>query len=75
MGLPKPKRNIQEWQDKASRAIGILHGTEGKEASIFKCFKDDTRSADIALADCKELGKLNALYFFKVYNQLTNRKT
>lgn len=58
-----------EWQDKAEKACEKLQA-ENKRSSIFKCFKDNQQKADIALNDCRELGKLNELYFLKVYNEL-----
>jgi len=65
------KTKIELWQDEASNAIKALSCPEDKISSVFKCFKDNEPKAKIALSDCKELSKLNVLYFFKVFNELT----
>jgi DNA-binding MarR family transcriptional regulator len=70
MGLPKPIRKVNQWQDEASNAVKYFVDSEDKVSSIFKCYKDNQQKARIALSDCKELGKKNVLYFLKVYNEL-----
>ena len=65
------KTKIELWQDEASNAIKALSCPDNKISSVFKCFKDNEPKAKIALSDCKELSKLNVLYFFKVFNELT----
>lgn len=70
----KPKKTYKyQWQEKASEAISMLVNASNKKSSIFKCFKDNTRSADIAIRECKELNQLNVLYFLKVYNKYNKK--
>ena len=57
------------WQEEALEAVKALKA-QNRKPSIFKCFKDNPDKSRIALNDCKELGKLHVLYFFKVYNEL-----
>ena len=68
--FPLKENFNKQWQDEAINAVSILNCSEVKKSSIFKCFKDNVYKARIALSDCKELGKLNELYFLKVYNEL-----
>jgi hypothetical protein len=68
----KTQKIKYEWQEKALKAIDILKDGDKKRASIFKCYKENERSADFALGDCKELGQLNVLYFLKLYNIRNN---
>ena len=67
----QPLKESLKWQLEALSAIELLSAT--KKSSIFKCFKDNSRKASFALNDCKELGKLNELYFLKVYNELIKK--
>ena len=64
----KPLKEDLKWQLEAMEAITLLQAK--KKSSVFKCFKDNPSKARIAMLDCKELGKLNELYFFKVYSEL-----
>ena len=73
MGLPKQTRKVEKWQDSASIVVKEMNVPENKISSVFKCFKDHEREAMFALRDCKELGKMNVLYFFKVYNELVKK--
>lgn len=73
MGLPKKTRKVEKWQDSASIVIKEMNVPENKISSVFKCFKDHEREAMFALRDCKELGKMNVLYFLKVYNELVKK--
>ena len=73
MGLPKQTRKVEKWQDSASIVIKEMNVPENKISSVFKCFRDHEREAMFALRDCKELGKMNVLYFFKVYNELVKK--
>lgn len=66
---PEKKAPTYQWQDEALEAINQLKDGETKKSSVFKCFKDNPCKARIALNDCKELGKLYALYFLKIYNK------
>ena len=70
MGMPKPVRSVNLWQDEAANAIKYFTDGEDKRSSIFKCFKDNQQKSRFAFSDCKELGKHSALYFLKVYNGL-----
>ena len=67
-----PLKENLKWQMEALEAIKLLNAT--KKSSIFKCFKLDNQKSIIALNDCRELGKLNELYFLKVYNELKKRE-
>jgi len=67
----KPLKENLKWQLEALEAIKFLSAT--KKSSIFKCYKDNSPKARFALNDCKELGKLNELYFLKVYNELIKK--
>lgn len=73
MGLPKPTRKVEKWQDSASIVVKEMNVPENKISSVFKCFKDHEREAMFALRDCKELGKMNVFYFLKVYNELVKK--
>jgi hypothetical protein len=70
MGIPKPVRIVNQWQDEASNAIKYFPDGEEKRSSVFKCFKDNQQKARIAFSDCKELEKRSVLYFLKVYNEI-----
>lgn len=59
-----------EWQEEALQASEGLIDGEKKKSSIFKCFKDNHQKSKLALNDCRELGKMNVLYFLKVYNSM-----
>ena len=61
----------KQWQDEAANAVLALKCSENKKSAVFKCFKDNYQKARIALSDCKELDKLNELYFFKVFNEIS----
>jgi len=74
MGLPKQIRKVEKWQDSASIVIKEMNVPENIISSVFKCFKDHEREAMFALRDCKELGKMNVLYFLKVYNELVKKQ-
>ncbi len=74
MGLPNPTRKVQKWQDDASIVIREMNVPENKISSVFKCFRDNNREALFALRDCKELGKMNILYFFKVYYSILKQQ-
>ena len=67
-----PLKDSLKWQLEALEAIKLLDAA--KKSSIFKCFKDNRHKATFALNDCKELGKLNELYFLKVYNELIKKQ-
>lgn len=64
------QKSVTKWQDDAAAACKELNAE--KKSSVFKCFKDDSHRARIAMIDCRELGKLSENYFFKVYNNLKN---
>lgn len=70
MGLPKPVRKVNLWQDEAANAVQYFHDGEEKRSSVFKCFKDNQQKARIAFSDCKELEKKSVMYFLKVYNEI-----
>ncbi len=70
MGLKKPIKSVNRWQDEANNATEYFLDGEDKRSSIFKCFKDDNQKARTALNDCKELSKKSVMYFLKVYNEL-----
>jgi len=73
-GLPEKVRTApNKWQDEAATAIKYFQDIQGKESSVFKCFKDNEQKARIALSDCKELGKNSVYYFLKVYNELKKK--
>jgi biotin operon repressor len=73
-GLPeKVKIAPNKWQDEAANAIKYFQDIQGKESSVFKCFKDNEQKARLALSDCKELGKNSIYYFLKVYNELKKK--
>jgi hypothetical protein len=64
------KINIQRWQDEAHNATKILNASKKEISSVFRCFKNNSQKAKLALNDCKENSKLNCLYFFKIYNNI-----
>jgi len=72
-GLPVNVKTFSKWQEEAANAIKLLKDINGKESSIFKCFKEDNHHAKLALSDCKELSKYNVLYFLKVYSELRKK--
>lgn len=73
-GLPEKVRIApNKWQDEAANAIKYFQDIQGKESSVFKCFKDNEQKARLALSDCKELGKNSIYYFLKVYNELKKK--
>ena len=72
-GLPEKIRSVMKWQDEAANAIKYFSDINGKESSVFKCFKDNNQKARIALSDCKELNQRSVYYFLKVYNELKNK--
>jgi hypothetical protein len=41
---------------------------------VFRCYKIDRHLANNVLNDCKELGRLSDLYFFKVFNEIRKRR-
>lgn len=59
-----------KWQDQALEAIKKLTDGNQYKGQIFKCFKLNSRKAEIALNDCVELEKRYSRYFFKVYSLL-----
>lgn len=61
-----------EWQELAREIISKLNVPKNKESSIYRCCREDQRTAKYALRECLELEKTNWLYFFKVWNN--NRK-
>jgi hypothetical protein len=73
MGIPSKPVNTQQWQEQALEVIKGLNVPENKVSSVFKCFKDNPQKAKTAWLDCKELGKLNVLYFLKVYNIISKK--
>lgn len=70
MGLPTRIKTVSKWQDEAAAAVKYFKDIQGKESSVFKCFKDNNQKARIALSDCKELEKSSVYYFLKVYNEI-----
>lgn len=74
MGLPNPTRRVEKWQDDASIVIKEMKVPEEKISSVFKCFRDNSREALFALRDCKDNGKMNILYFFKVYYSILKQQ-
>ena len=68
------KAPAYKWQELALEIVGALTDGQNKKSSIFKCCKESARFAKIAFEDCKELNKLYANYFLKVYNGLKNPK-
>jgi len=74
MGLPpQAKRKVSLWQDEAATAVKYFTDGEEKASSIFKAFKENNQKAKFAFSDCKELDKHSALYFFKVYNEISKK--
>lgn len=65
--------NTQQWQQEALELIKAFNVPEDRVSSVFKCFKDNPRNAKFAFSDCKELGKMNINYFFKIYNELNKK--
>ena len=61
-----------KWQELALEIVAALSDGANKKSSIFKCCKENSHYAKIAFEDCKELNKLHANYFLKVYNELKN---
>lgn len=74
MGIPNPTRRVEKWQDDASIVIKEMKVPEEKISSVFKCFRDNSREALFALRDCKDNGKMNILYFFKVYYSILKQQ-
>lgn len=72
-GLPEKVKTVTKWQDEAANAIKYFSDINGKESSVFKCFKDNNQKARIALSDCKELNQRSVYYFLKVYNELKKK--
>jgi hypothetical protein len=73
MGIPKPVRVVNLWQDEAANAVKYFSDGEEKKSSVFKCFKDNQQKARIAFSDCKELEKTSVMYFLKVFNELNKK--
>jgi hypothetical protein len=73
MGLPKPVRQVNLWQDEAANAVKYFNDGEDKRSSVFKCFKDNQQKARIAFSDCKELNKKSVLYFLKVFSEISKK--
>lgn len=68
----KTKKEVKtkRWQELAIDACQYLVNSPKAKSSIFKCYKLDSKMADISLQDCKELGKPFSKYFLKVFNSL-----
>ena len=62
-----------QWQEKALKAISKLIDGNKYRPSIFKCFKNNCKSAEIALSDSMELNRPYSLYFLKVYSALNKK--
>ena len=71
---PNQLKDILKWQELSLTIIKEIQDAKNKKSSVFKCCKDNPAQANAAFQDCKELGKLNILYFFKVYNELIKNK-
>jgi len=65
----KIKINTQ-WQAEATEAYKFFNEEKDKIDSFFKKWKENLYIARNAYNDCKELGKRDLLYFFKVYSDL-----
>lgn len=75
LSLKQPvKGNLNQWQDEAANAKDVLKCPPEKISALFKCFKDNRHSARIALSDCKELGKNEVMYFFKVFSEINKKQ-
>jgi len=61
---------IARWQEDALEACKFFADSPKFKGSIFKCFKQNSRMAELALSDCKELSKPFSRYFLKVFNEL-----
>lgn len=70
--IPPPK--IQsKWQDLAHRIIEEIPDVGDKKGSLFGCCKKNYHVAERAFTETKELGKLNIMYFFKVYHSMLKK--
>lgn len=69
LGIKQSTKKVERWQDEASNMIKEMNIPEDKISSVFKCFRDNPEISKMALRDCKELGKMNVFYFFKIYNE------
>lgn len=69
--LKKPP--AYKWQELALEIVAGLSDGNTKKSSIFQCCKQSPQYAKIAFEDCKELDKLHAKYFLKVFNQLRKK--
>lgn len=74
----KPTEKVckYKWQELAREIIIAIPDTIvlNKQSSVFKCCKRNEFKAKIAFGDCKELNKLNIMYFLKVFNELNKKK-
>lgn len=71
--MPDKKVPTYQWQDEALEAIKILKGAEEKKSSVFKCFKYNNNVAKLAMSDCRELNKIDVMYFLKLFNELSKK--
>jgi hypothetical protein len=62
------------WQDSALKALESLATPDKKRSSVFRCFKENENMANKALVDCKELGRLDVMYFLKLWDIYTGKK-
>lgn len=74
LSLKREYSGNKQWQDEAQNASVILNCPIEKKSALFKCFKDHQGTARNALSDCKELGKLDILYFFKVFSEINKKQ-
>lgn len=73
--LELKKAPAYKWQELALEIVNGLTDGISKKSSIFKCCKENAHFAKVAFEDCKELNKLYAHYFLKVFNELKKQKT
>ena len=71
-----PDQCKYQWQNTAKQIIKAIPDVNqlNKTSSVFKCCKINSSAANAALSDCKELGKLNILYFLKVWNEINKKQ-
>ncbi len=63
----------QRWQEQALEATKKLIGAWDCKGSVFRAFKTDARTAQLALQDSIELDKAHVKYFFKVFSELRKK--